>query len=784
MNALLGFFNWLLQASWQAAVLILLVLLAQWLFKPWLSARGRAALWLLVLIRLALPTSPASVVSLFNYLKPGAPAPLAEWWQKGSPGKATPVLAAAGATRSAGTVQSLAESDRAFGPDAITDLPDATARLPLTLWTWAAGLWAFVGLLLGARLFWRNSRFARQLRRCQAVINPHLLDTLAECQAVMAVRSRLRLVATDLVPSPAVYGLFRRQLLLPVAMLDRLSRGEWRYVLLHELGHLKRRDVLVNWLMGLLRIMHWFNPLIWIAFCRIRQDRELACDELVLAKTQGQENQAYGQAIIRILENGGHSSSLPGLIGILETQTQIERRIKMIARFEKSPHRPVLVLVLLTALGLVTLTDARTNSGAGDGESPPATVKTSAAATIKPAGDGGQLITVSKTGKADFDSITNAYNQVVKRTGGTLTANWTIKVLDTSVYDESVNVNNLVTSAAARLTICSSDPYGNKPTIYPSQDAARPITVHGTDFVTIRGFIFKNNQVTSGEAMTGVNFTGHAPPDSQVMWDNCVWDGQGQTYPFKAGVFCWDPNCNITIQNSTFQNFVCGTNFSVFYLSFRTNIMASIPTFRFVNNTVIRCDKPGIQMGNRGVTGLGHKITIQKNTFEGNSGRFPLLLIYSENEANVIEFNKFIHNSLGGVQAGTITVGGCGHTEIRGNQFLENEAQAEIRLEANNSPRTRVSGPIKLTGNLIAPSAGGNYGIWAAFGPNAVLESSGNTFYSNHSQSAPWNEPNADYVAYWAGDQGQNLTISQWNEKTPSDGPDTLAPLGAAPSVP
>jgi bla regulator protein BlaR1 len=86
------FFGWLLRASWQAAALAILVLAAQAVFRKKLSARWRYALWLLVLARLALPVSPPSPVSIFNYARldrladqtaarlapPAAPAPLPE----------------------------------------------------------------------------------------------------------------------------------------------------------------------------------------------------------------------------------------------------------------------------------------------------------------------------------------------------------------------------------------------------------------------------------------------------------------------------------------------------------------------------------------------------------------------------------------------------------------------------------------------------------------------------------------------------------------------------------
>ncbi|MBI4326352.1 MAG: hypothetical protein HY674_13975, partial [Chloroflexi bacterium] len=53
-----------------------------------------------------------------------------------------------------------------------------------------------------------------------------------------------------------------------------------------------------------LRAVHWFNPLVWLAYRCVRRNRELACDETVLANTQNEEKERYGRTIIRILELG------------------------------------------------------------------------------------------------------------------------------------------------------------------------------------------------------------------------------------------------------------------------------------------------------------------------------------------------------------------------------------------------------------------------------------------------------------------------------------------------
>ncbi len=364
MHALTHFFTWVLQASWQASILILLVLLAHGLFGRWLTARGRAVLWLLVITRLLLPVSPGSVVSLFNFAKPEAAAPVvARWFSQEDRHERMPDVLSTDIEVPA----SSAPSARLASPPPAPRPVRAEPRL----WLWTTGLWALSGLVLGVRLLWRNGRFGWQLQRCRKVTDRELLEVLAACQTVMAVRGRLRLVETDLVSSPALYGLLRCRLLLPVMMARRLTREEWRFVFLHELAHLKRWDVLINWLMSLLKILHWFNPVVGYAFRRIRQDRELACDELVLAKAQPQENQAYGEAILKVLEYGACPAHLPGLVGIMETRVQIERRIRMIAKFNMNARSSVLVLVLLAILGVMTLTDAQKRPPGGKPTLPP-----------------------------------------------------------------------------------------------------------------------------------------------------------------------------------------------------------------------------------------------------------------------------------------------------------------------------------------------------------------------------------------------------------------------------
>ena len=78
------FFDWLARTSWQAAILVCLVLTAQTIFRKQLSPRWRCHLWLIVLVKLALPLPPRSSLSVFNLLPPSAASQPAFVVQRGS----------------------------------------------------------------------------------------------------------------------------------------------------------------------------------------------------------------------------------------------------------------------------------------------------------------------------------------------------------------------------------------------------------------------------------------------------------------------------------------------------------------------------------------------------------------------------------------------------------------------------------------------------------------------------------------------------------------------------
>jgi beta-lactamase regulating signal transducer with metallopeptidase domain len=220
-------------------------------------------------------------------------------------------------------------------------------------------LWLAGGVALAIYIGACNFRLWQLVTRERPLTDQKILDLLEDCKAQMGIHNILGIVVTDKVNSAALFGFIRPRLLLPAGMVETLTLKELRYVFMHELGHLRRRDIYVGWLMSLLQVLHWFNPLVWLAFYRMQSDRELACDALVLSYARGGESKEYGRTIVNLLERFSYPQRLPSMAGILENKSQLKRRIKMIAQFKKTSRtRRAGAMLLLTALAFIVLTNA------------------------------------------------------------------------------------------------------------------------------------------------------------------------------------------------------------------------------------------------------------------------------------------------------------------------------------------------------------------------------------------------------------------------------------------
>ncbi len=366
----------LLQTTFQASILVGIVLLIQSLFGKRLQPRWRFALWWLVLIRLLLPATPESSLSLFNHLpqslsqthNPHPTTPISPPYAPPTAIPETSILPALSPHEPAPDEPieigpSLSLPPRTTPPKTVITTPTAEPQarqhprdsiLLIATFVWATGALFLFGVTL-----LHSIRVASRLCKWPHQALPQYEPLLNQCRSELGIKQNLTLGETALAPSPLIVGLFRPKLLLPAGLHTSFSPEELRHIFLHELAHIKRGDLFLNWLLTLLQAIHWFNPIVWLGFHRLRADRELVCDEIALIHSHDSSPIRYGQTLLKLLERLSEASPHPGTIGILQAKHQLKQRVNTIVQFEQ-PKRSTLywAFPLIVSLGIVTLTDA------------------------------------------------------------------------------------------------------------------------------------------------------------------------------------------------------------------------------------------------------------------------------------------------------------------------------------------------------------------------------------------------------------------------------------------
>ncbi|MBK8092405.1 MAG: hypothetical protein IPK32_10635 [Verrucomicrobiaceae bacterium] len=326
MHSLIPFFDWLVTASLRASVLMVGVCLVQFVLQKHLSPRWRYALWLPVLIVLLMPIQPESRWSVASVM---------EWNAQVMETSSLPVVTDAVPSSVPSLLPLPTEHSRAFDWQKMQVL------------SWAAG--AILVLLFGAVSFARTLIRFRRTRLC---ISDQLTASLDEVTREVGLRRKPRVLISPSIQSPAVTGLLRPLLLLPADFDREFTTEEKHLVLQHELMHLKRGDLPLNTLLCVLIALHWFNPLLWLAFLKARADREAACDAQVLENATPQRRSAYGHALLKLESNFAPLRLSLSFIGILQKHASLRARIQSIA----APTRTKPLTGILATTCMLTMT--------------------------------------------------------------------------------------------------------------------------------------------------------------------------------------------------------------------------------------------------------------------------------------------------------------------------------------------------------------------------------------------------------------------------------------------
>lgn len=287
--------NMSIAAGWLILAVIALRLLLRRAPK-----RFRLLLWAVVGLRLALPWSIESALSLI---------PSAQTLPEGIMLERAPVLdtgisALNGAINPGFTA--------AFTPELGVSANPLQVLLPIAAAFWMLGA--------AAMLLWALVSWLRLRKRVREAVR--LEENVYECE----------------IASPFVLGLFRPRIYLPFS----LENGERELVLAHERAHITAGDHIIKPLGWLLLAAHWYNPLVWLAYALFCRDIELACDERVVRGLSLSDRADYSQALLDLSRPRGGVRACPLAFG----ESSVKGRVKSVLSYKK----PAFWLVLLAVV--------------------------------------------------------------------------------------------------------------------------------------------------------------------------------------------------------------------------------------------------------------------------------------------------------------------------------------------------------------------------------------------------------------------------------------------------
>jgi len=306
-----SFFLEILNLSITASWVIAIVLLLRLLLRP-VPKKYVCLLWLVVLFRLLCPVTLESAFSLVPQHEPVRPEIVFTTPQVQSHSEVVNDIANK-------TVNPILQQHSA--PNPLGSVNPLQVYLWLAARLWVLGIVVLCGYTLASWL-----RLKRQLRE--------------------AVPDGEGVYLCDAIASPFVFGIARPRIYLPFG----LDADEQRWVLLHERSHIARKDFLLKPLFWLAVLLHWMNPLVWVAWHFYSRDMELACDERAIESLNDNQKWCYSNTLLQLAVQKT-SWSCPVAFG----NNSVKQRIQHVLRYKQAAVGMVAVAVAVIVMMMAAL---------------------------------------------------------------------------------------------------------------------------------------------------------------------------------------------------------------------------------------------------------------------------------------------------------------------------------------------------------------------------------------------------------------------------------------------
>ncbi|SHH51904.1 M56 family metallopeptidase [Clostridium grantii] len=360
---LVTLFKMILSLSFMGSILAVIIIIVKGFFRNRLNANWHYYIWILVIIKLSIPYAPESSVSIYN-LFPSVTERMA--------------INENSVNNIDTNISSLAQSDsKSIYKDNGIDINNNAENKPYNSeivtaliknineihYEIISIIWLIGTSVVFLYMVIVNLIFILKLNKSLRCKENDTLRIFYKCKSEMNVNIDIPVIYEESLKTPSLFGFMRPKLLMSSDIINSLAEQEKRYVFLHELAHLKRKDILVNWIMILIQAVHWFNPIIWYAFYKIHEDCEVACDAYVLSRLEPEEHKSYGITIIRLMDTISRPYWNSVSTGMANNRLNVKKRIKKITTYRKKSWKwSVIATILVIGIVLTTMTKGYENN--------------------------------------------------------------------------------------------------------------------------------------------------------------------------------------------------------------------------------------------------------------------------------------------------------------------------------------------------------------------------------------------------------------------------------------
>ncbi len=325
----------ILSMSFSGSIMIMILIATLSLLRNKLSRQWQYYIWLIAVIRLLLPFAPQNNLANMVFQRAGAAVNSVKTLHseeipdaQGESGKAAPEQW---------------EITETQNTDAVLQQTNFFGAVRQYLWL----IWILPACILLAAKLASYKKLLKQIRAGnEDVQDIVLLERLGRLLEKQHIRSTISLFVNSTVPSPMMTGVFKPCIILPST---EMTASEFECIVLHELTHYRRKDILYKWLVQFTICIHWFNPCSYILERMVNKACELSCDEAVMQKLDAHERYIYGDTLLYTVGRNIKYRTSVSTTTFSNGKKDLKERLNAIMNFKKRTKTSFIAAFALSA---------------------------------------------------------------------------------------------------------------------------------------------------------------------------------------------------------------------------------------------------------------------------------------------------------------------------------------------------------------------------------------------------------------------------------------------------